>query len=160
MNNSIPLTVEPDRYEKSSAMKFAGISRSYTFPNLLGIPGQWMEFGQHYGKVPNQVGKGTYGVSHAMRPDGFDYLSGVQVSSFDGVPDVFAKVSVEPQMCAVFKHQGHVSALPMVHQAIWQQWFPQSGKEPAHQPIIEAVQEDFNPMLGMGTIEIWAPIKE
>ena len=42
----------------------------------------------------------------------------------------------------------------------WQQWFPQSGKEPVHQPIIEVVKEDFNPLMGMGTIEVWVPVKE
>ncbi len=160
MNDLNPLKVEPDRFETGSAMKFAGISRAYTFPNLFGIPAQWMEFGQHYGKVPNQVGKETFGVSHNMRTEGFDYLSGVQVSSFDGMPGSFATLSIEAQYCAVFKHQGHVSALPMIHQAIWQQWLPQSGKEPAYKPIVEVVKEDFNPMLGMGTIEIWVPIKE
>src|SRR5262245_57569962 len=110
MNN--PAAVQPDRFETCAAKKFAGIDKPYSFPNLMGIPAQWMEFGQHYGKVPHQVGKMTYGVSHDMREDGFDYLSGVEVSSFDGMPSNFGQVSVEPQLCAVFKHQGHVSALP------------------------------------------------
>lgn len=155
-----PSSVQPDRYEKGSAMKFAGIDRPYTFPNLMGIPAQWLEFGSFYGKVPNQIGKETFGVSHDMRADGFDYLSGVQVSSFDGVPAPLKPLSIDAQYCAVFKHQGHVSALPALHQAIWQQWFPQSGKEPAHKPIVEVIKEDFNPMLGMGTIEIWVPVKD
>jgi AraC family transcriptional regulator len=159
MTTSTPL-VQPDRYEKMGAKHFVGIDRSYTFPNMFGIPGQWMEFGAHFGKVPNQIGRRAYGVSHNMRPDGIDYMTGVEVSSFDGAPANFTKITTEPQTYAVFKHAAHVSALPATHQAIWSQWMPQSGKQPTHTPVFEVYLEDFNPLMGTGGIEIWVPVKE
>jgi AraC family transcriptional regulator len=37
---------------------------------------------------------------------------------------------------------------------------PQSGKKPTLTPVLEAYLEDFNPMMGTGGIEIWAPVKD
>ena len=91
--NTTPPMIQPDRFEKMGAKHFAGIDRAYTFANMFGIPGQWMEFGAHYGKVPNQVGRRAYGISHNMRPDGLDYMAGVEVSSLDGLPASFAKTA-------------------------------------------------------------------
>lgn len=159
MNASASL-IQPDRFEQMGAKHFLGVDRSYTFPNMFGIPGQWMEFGAHFGKVPNQIGRRAYGISHNMRADGIDYLAGVEVASFDGAPANLAKVTTEPQTYAVFKHTGHVSALPAAHQAIWSQWMPQSGKQPAHAPVLEVYLEDFNPLMGTGGIEIWVPVKD
>lgn len=152
--------VQPERFEQIGAKHFAGIDRSYTFANMFGIPGQWMEFGAHFGKVPGQVGRRAYGVSHNMRPDGLDYMAGVEVSSLDGLPATFGKISTEAQTYAVFKHTAHVSALPATFQSILHQWLPQSGKQPANSPMLEVYLEDFNPLMGMGGIEIWVPVKD
>jgi AraC family transcriptional regulator len=161
MNTANPLAVQPDRFEKGETKLITGISRSYTFPNMMGIPAQWMEFGPHFmGGVPNQIGKRAYGVAWNQKEAGFDYLCGVEVSSFEGAPANFAQVTLEPQTYAVFKHQGHVSAIGATHTAIWTQWLPQSGKQPTHKPSFELYLEDFNPLMGMGGIEIWIPVKE
>lgn len=159
MNTSAAM-IQPDRFEKMEAKKFAGIDRSYAFAAMFGIPGQWMEFGAHYGKVPNQVGRRAYGISHNTRADGLDYMAAVEVSSFDGVPDALARLSSEPHNFAVFKHVGHVSALPATHQAIWTQWVPKESARLVQAPAFEIYMEDFNPLMGTGGIEIWVPVKD
>ncbi len=159
MNTSNPM-IQPDRFEIMGAKHFAGIDRSYAFAAMFGIAAQWMEFGAHYGKVPNQVGRRAYGISHNMRADGMDYMTAVEVSSFDGVPDNLARLSSEPHNYAVFKHVGHVSALPATHQVIWTQWVPQQSARLIQAPAFEIYLEDFNPLMGSGGIEIWAPMKD
>ncbi|CAN5153317.1 hypothetical protein BH11PSE2_BH11PSE2_05030 [soil metagenome] len=43
--------------------------------------------------------------------------------------------------------------------AIWKQWLPTSGYEVADAPSFEHYDERFNPMTGMGEVEVWGPLK-
>jgi AraC family transcriptional regulator len=68
----------------------------------------------------------------------FDYLAGVEVSSFKDAPAEFTQLSIPPQRYAVF---------------------PQSGREFSGGPSYERYDTSFDPKSGMGGMEIWLAVK-
>jgi AraC family transcriptional regulator len=90
----------------------------------------------------------------------FQYLSGVQVSESSTLPERFTCVKIPAQRYVIFPHREHVSRLRYTVQAIWSQWFPESGYKAATNDganLLERYGEDFDPRLGMGEIEVWIP---
>jgi AraC family transcriptional regulator len=152
--------VEPPRFENAKEKLVAGLNITFTFETRSQIPAQWNKFVPYTGKVPGQVGKSCYGVCWNYKPgQGFDYLTGVEVSSASGLPPDFSQVRLPAGRYAVFTHRQHVSAIPQTIDAIWKKWLPNSGFEPTGTPSFERYTEEFNPQTGRGGIEIWQPIK-
>jgi AraC family transcriptional regulator len=60
----------------------------------------------------------------------------------------------------VFKHSGHISTIRSTWNAVWNQWFPQSGYEALDAPDFERYGEEFDPDSGDGGLEIWIPVKQ
>jgi AraC family transcriptional regulator len=102
-----------------------------------------------YGVCCNSDGQGS-----------FDYVSGVEVTSFSDLPAGFARLRIAARRYAVFAHQGHISTIRRTIGTIWGRWLPQSGLEVADAPDFERYGEDFDPQRGTGTVEIWVPIKD
>jgi AraC family transcriptional regulator len=121
----------------------------------------------HFGNIPGRVGRVNYGVVFNMANcrDGFDYLSGIEVSSLSGLPSDFNHETIPAQGYVVFSHREHVSKLKETVNAIWQEWLPASGSVVAHTipdapDMIEYYGENFDPHTGTGDIEIWIPVRE
>jgi AraC family transcriptional regulator len=155
-----PLTnLDPPRFEVGAPLLIAGLGQRYTWETNTAIPAQWQRFAPHIGHIPGQVGWTTYGVCCNSDDAGnFDYVCGVEVSDFTGLPAEFARVRVPSQLYAVFTHRDHVSTLRRTVGTIWNKWLPESGREAADAPDFERYQ-DFDPERGTGTIEIWVPLK-
>ena len=86
-------TLEPPRLENERELLIAGFSASYTFETRVNIPAQWERFASQVDEIPGRVGNTSYGVCWNYRPNhGFDYLSGVEVSSFSGLPESFSRI--------------------------------------------------------------------
>ena len=152
--------LDPPRFENGKEMLIAGLNAAYTFETRDNIPTQWQEFAPHIGKVPGQVGKNTYGVCWNYKPGvGFDYLTGVEVSSTAGLPQGFTHVHLPAARYVVFTHRLHYTAIPKTIDAIWTKWLPNSGHEATGAPSFERYTEEFNPQTGMGGTEIWIPLK-
>jgi AraC family transcriptional regulator len=156
--------LQPPRLEDGKALLIAGLHGRYTNATLNTVPDQWQRFLPHIGKVPGQVGRAAYGVSWCApnAPD-IEYLTGVEVSGFAGVPSELSVVSIPAQKYAVFAHNENVSKLHDTLDAI-SHWLPQSGYQPASKSgdapdFFERYAEDFNPQTGMGGIEVWVPIQ-
>lgn len=148
------------RFEDGPGRTIAGFNERYTFESRVKIPAQWTRFAPHIGNVPGQVNGVAYGVCWNYEPgSGFDYLSGVEVAAADGLPADFAHVRLEDHRYAVFRHDGHVSALPATIETIWTKWVPDCGLEMAHAPCFERYTEQFDPQSGKGGIEVWIPLK-
>jgi len=112
--------LEPPRFENAKEMLIAGPSVTYTFATRDKIPGQWQRFAPSIGKVPNQVGKSTYGVCWNYKPGvDFDYLSGVEVSGTNGLPADYSHVGLPAARYAVFNHRKLFSEIPKAVEAIW-----------------------------------------
>jgi AraC family transcriptional regulator len=121
------------------------------------VPEQWRRFrelGLHDAR-----GNRAFGAICGTSADRFEYLAGVEVESFDGLPDQLGRMRVPAQKYAVFTHDGHVSQLGATWRHIWQEWLPASGYQDAETPPFELYGERFDPDTGEGGFEIWFPIR-
>jgi AraC family transcriptional regulator len=160
MDDSMFVTLEQPRFETRASFLVAGLGDRYTCESAHAIPALWQRFTPHYGNVPNQVGKVAYGVScNADGTGNFDYIAGVEVSGFDGLPKDFARIRFPQQKYAVFTHRDHISTVRSTFYTIWNKWLPESGLEVAETGEFERYDERFDPRTGAGGLEIWIPVK-
>lgn len=159
------IKLEPPRFEKGKPLLIAGLRKTYIPVAMRGIAAQWQTFAQHIGKIPGQVGRTAYGICwQAAGSANIEYLSGVEVSGFAGMPDDFTVISLPAAKYAVFPHRVHVSKLYETCDAI-SRWLPESGhlaaaavdaETPA---FFERYSEEFNPRTGIGGMEVWVPLQ-
>jgi AraC family transcriptional regulator len=136
----------------------AGLSQRYA--DNAGMPAQWQRFVPYLGNVPGQVGRKAYGVLYNGDDSGnIDYMCGVEVKDFSDLPAGFSTLRIPAQYYAVFPHREHISAIQNTWKAIFNEWIPGSGHELADGPEFELYGEDFDGVKGIGTVEIWVPIK-
>jgi AraC family transcriptional regulator len=160
MDPKLVVDLAPPRFAEGKALLIAGLSARYTFATNQGIPAQWQRFIPHIGHIPGQVGATTYGVCcNPDDDDSFDYIAGVEVSSFADLTSEFARVRIPAQRYAVFSHRDHISAIRGTFYTIWNKWLPESGHQVADAPTFERYGPEFDPNTGTGTVEIWVPIK-
>ena len=146
------------RFENGRSLLIAGLKYNYVFVSPVNIPAQWARFLPQLERIPGRVGKVTFGISSDFKPGGgFGYLSGVEVSSSEGLPEDLTSLQIPPQRYAVFSHSEHVSSIPEAMEKI-KQWTVDSGIKSAESPCIERYTEQFNPQTGIGGIEILIPI--
>ena len=150
--------LEQPRFVDGPQRVVAGFGEHYPYDSIEGIPGLWQRLGPHIGRVPNQLGHATLGLSYNGDGTGFDYLAGVEVSSTDGIDDTFKIVVIPAGRYAVFRHNGHVSGIRQTCEQIWNDWLPSSGKQFAPTPSFERYGEEFDPATVSGIVEIWCPL--
>lgn len=80
------------------------------------------------------------------------------------LPEGFSQTKLPESLHAIFVHRQQVSRLPLTLEFIHDKWFPASGYLPLRgtrdQPyLIERYGEAFDPITGMGDIEIWIPVE-
>lgn len=161
VDDGLIVDLAPPRFVDGRAMLIAGIGERYTFETNQGIPFQWQRFAPYIGHIAGQVGRATYGMCCNQDGEGrYDYVCGVEVSSFADLPPELQRVRVPKRRYAVFTHQGHVSLLRAVAYTIWNRMLPELGLEVADAPDFERYDERVNPQTGMGTVEVWIPLRE
>lgn len=155
------IALEAPRLVDGKSLLVAGLGGHFTYENSsAGIPSLWQRFGPHIGHVPGQVGATSYGICLNADDTGqFDYVSGVEVTGFDDLPDDFMRVRIPAQSYAVFSHRAHISTIKATFEAIFRDWLPQSGRSLAETPGFERYDERFDARTGTGTMEIWVPLK-
>lgn len=150
---------EPDIVEHD-AILLAGLSKKYAAGNNSAIPSQWQAFAPLIGSIAGQIGSTTYGVIYNMDDeDNHEYMCAVEVKNFDGLPEDMARLRLPKQTYAVFMHDRHVSEIQATCRAIWSDWLPGSGREPADSPFFERYTGSFDPKTGDGGLEVWLPLK-
>lgn len=160
MDETLLARLEPPRFEDGTAFLVAGLSERYSCETSAAIPSQWQRFNDYFGKVPGQLGNVAYGVCYNADDAGnIDYLCGVEVSDFSALPAELSRLRIAPQRYAVFSHREHISTIRRTWNTIWNQWLPASGQIPADAPNFERYDETFDPVSGMGGLEIWLPVK-
>ena len=160
MDETLLNHLEPPRFEDGKPFLVAGLSERYSCDTSKAIPSQWQRFGPSFGRVPTQVGHVAYGVCYNADDAGnFDYLCGVEVSDFSTLPAELNRLRIAAQRYAVFTHREHISTIRRTMNTIWNQWLPASGHVPADAPLFERYDEKFDPVSGMGGLEIWLPLK-
>jgi AraC family transcriptional regulator len=164
--------LEPPRFVEGRRLLITGLRGRFTPATLRDIPILWEQWLPNAERVPNRAGRTDFGVSLAATPDGsgdgqegaFDYVCGVEVSDFGGLPPGWAQITIPAQRCAVFEHRGHVTELCRTVRTIFREWLPSSGcawrADPGGVLVFERYREDFDPKQGVGGMEVWLPMHE
>lgn len=163
--------MEPNRMDKSpqtplaqprlvehGPMLLAGLKARYARDGLAGIPAQWQRFNAISDDIPARKGPATYGVCLNDDGAGFDYVAAVEVADFAAIGDDLARIRLARRTYAVFAHGGHITEMRGVFDAIWNGWFPKSGRAVAEAPLFERYGPAFDPATGDGGFEIWVPL--
>ncbi len=154
MDQSFLTDLAPPRFETTKAFLIAGFGQSYNDETSANIPAQWQRFGPHL-----QPGQTAYGV--LCNPDGagnIEYICGVEVPSLARIPEGWHHVQIPERRYAVFTHRDHISGIRRTWHTIFNQWLPESGYTVARAPEFEKYGLAFNPVTGLGGVEIWIPL--
>jgi AraC family transcriptional regulator len=154
------MKLKEPRIKTEGELKFIGLSKNVPFQEMQAIAGQWQQFmSTFYGEIENKIAEPPVGITTAADDDGIDYVCAAGVNKFGGIPKVCIKLTVAPATYAVFAHDGHVTEIRETYDAIWNEWFPKSGKVPAEAPGFERHNPSFDPRTGNGGVTIWLPIR-
>jgi AraC family transcriptional regulator len=158
--------LEDPRFAHRKSLLIAGLRRRFSTDALHDIPLLWRDFAQQRAQIPGAVGNTAYGIviQGAHAAGSVEYLAGQEVKSLARVPDEFDSMRIPAHQYAIFPHRGHVKTLKHTMMVIWNEWLPTSGRVASHPEadspnMIEYYGEDFDPESGLGTIEVWLPIK-
>lgn len=144
------------RFDSCPDMLLAGVRRHHTMSDAgVTVPEQWNEF-----RELGLTGGRVMGAYCGMTPDGFEYMAGREVQSFDRLPPELGRMRVPAQNYAVFRHEGNAREIGATWQSIWRDWLPGSGYEDAETPPLEVPGQSFDPDTGEGGLEIWFPVRE
>ena len=151
-----------------AAPEFKSVGEQYfvglAAPRRMGdggkIPAQWRDFmSGPYHKIANKLDCPPIGVTlPGENEEEFLYVCAAQVSHFGATPKALAEITVAPAQYAVFAHNGHVSDLPQTYMAIWNDWFPSSGKTPKKAATLEHHNASFDPRTGAGGVTVFIPL--
>lgn len=130
-------------------MLLGGLRQRHEFAAThLDLARQWQQF-KSLGELPGRIGSSLYGVMCGHDATGFEYMCGVEVESFAGLPEGTGRMRVPAQRYAVFTHNGPASTLRSTWLKILE-WLLSSGYESAHTPDFE--------VYGVGGIEVWVGV--
>jgi AraC family transcriptional regulator len=161
MDSTLTDNLQAPRFETSKPLLVAGLGERYNHENGAGIPGQWQRFHQSVAHIPGRIGPVAYGVCcNGDDAGNFDYIAGVEVSDFSGLPREFSSVRIPEQKYAVFTHRDHISTIRRTISTIWNHWLPASGLKAADAPNFERYDVSFDPLTGNGGLEIWVPVRD
>jgi len=139
-------------------MQLVGIRRMQTYGGMrIGIPEQWAEFEQWL-PLPGQQGQVSYGVMCQETGDGFEYMTGVEVSDFLDAPAELGRMRMPSQHYAVFAHTGSIETVGETWRAVMEEWLPRAAWADAHTPPFERYDERFDSVTGQGELELWIPV--
>jgi predicted transcriptional regulator YdeE len=151
-------TLSP-RLEEGQAMLLVGIRREHTFADApRQIPSQWDAFMRRR-PIDGEVEGVTYGAMCAtfLARQAFEYMTAVEVASFDGVPIDLGRMRVPSALYLVFEHTGHVTGI----QSTWadvHRYLPSCGYRLANTPDFERYDARYDAATGTGVVEIWVPV--
>ena len=160
MTEELLVELAPPRVESAGAFLVAGLGARCSFETNQGIPLLWQRLADQAACIPGRVGSVSYGVCCNSDEQGnFDYIAGIEVASFAGLPDTLSRCTIPAQNYLVFSHQEHISAIRNTVYTIWNAWLPNSDYRQAAGPDFERYDERFEASTGTGGVEIWVPIR-
>jgi AraC family transcriptional regulator len=143
------------RYSDGRAMLVAGMRQHHPFVESgHRIPEQWRAL-EALGRIPGQVGEALYGVMCGHDPTGIEFMCGVEVDAFAGLPAELGRMRLAAQSYAVFVHRGPASGLLMTWERILREWLPGSGYQSAHAPDFEVHDRHLAARTDRDDVEIW-----
>jgi len=148
----------PVRFESGAPMLVAGLRRRHDLRTAEAtLARQW----QDVAVLPalSALGSGgvRYGVTCGADATGFEYLAGVEVATFDGLPEGTARIRVPAQRYAVFALDRRISTLRDAWQAILG-WLASGTYASAEKPDFERYGPGCDPIGGREPIEIFVGV--
>lgn len=151
------------RIEQAGPLMIAGLRMALGAQAAEQIPQLWQQLAQHRDRIPQRVGETAYGLCIRAPGGAMQYLAGVAVWDFDGLPEPLRGFVVPAQDYAVFHQDAAVANIRQTIDAVFDDWLPNSGYQvPGQQPLhfFERYGPGFNPVSGTGAISLWLPIKK
>jgi AraC family transcriptional regulator len=154
------MTLKEPSIQKEGELLFVGLSEHVPYQDTQNIARQWERFmSGPYGEIDHKVAEPPVGITTGSNNDGIEYVCAAGVTKFGLVPKNCIKLTLRPATYIVFAHDGHVTQIRETYEAIWNNWFPKSGKTPAEAPGFERHNDTFDPRTGRGGVTIWIPIR-
>lgn len=151
--------ISPQRFDTGPALLLAGLRRHHPYGEAQrSIPEQWQAF-KALLPLPGQMGSITYGATCGHTDSDFEYMTGAEVSTFDGLPPTLGRMRIQPREYAVFLHTGPIQGIADTWAAILHGWLPTCGFTEAHAPCFERYDGRYDPSTASGKVEIWIPIE-
>ena len=149
--------IKPDRIEDIGDIRVIGLNRTYTIESRGDIPGQWADW--RYDQVCGVTADAVYGVSHGFRQSGqFDYMCALPVDRDAPVPEDQSDLILPAGPYAIYVHQGHVSGIAKLFDAVLCGNGPGDGLIFTPTPQFELYGDDFDPIKAVGKVELWFPV--
>lgn len=149
--------ITPVRFQDAPGFLLAGIRRWHPYTSIhASIASQWQEFQSHPLFLHSRPAA-SFGAICAHRNDALEYLSGVEVPSFDNLPPEAGRMRVPAQHYAVFLHDRAVSEVGQTWQSIYHAWLPTSGYVSSETPDFERYDEAY--LDGGSSFEIWIGVR-
>ncbi|MBO0758779.1 MAG: AraC family transcriptional regulator [Bradyrhizobiaceae bacterium] len=154
------MTLKEPRIQKEGELLFVGLSEHVPYKEMQNIAGQWERFmSGAYGEIDHKIAEPPVGIATGSNDDGIEYVCAAGVTKFGLLPKNCVKLTLPPATYAVFAHDGHVTQIRETYEAIWNDWFPKSGRTPDETPSFERHNDTFDPRTGSGGVTIWIPIR-
>lgn len=160
MTETIVDNLTEPRIETGRAMKLAGLSERYNCESSAAIPSLWQRFGAHIGNIQGQVGKCAYGAKYDGDDNGyFNYMCAWEVATNAPHSAELHYLEIPVQTYLVFTHTDHISTIRKTCITIWDKYLPQSKHKASKGIEFELYDEKFDPVTGLGGLELWIPIQ-
>lgn len=160
------ITIQP-QIKVVSETKVIGIRRDIILSNNS-LSNLWKEFNMNSVKVINRAKPFRYyGICENDRPshrfgENVEYseIAGLEVTSFDHVPEGMITKVIEEGKYAVFTHRGSLDMLKVTYEYIWGTWIPRGKVELDMRDDFELYDERFKGVNNnLSEIDIYIPIK-
>lgn len=127
----------------------------------------WNSFMKRKGEIQNTIGSDLYSIQ-IYESDYFDRfnpkkeflkMAGLEVSSFENIPDSMEAFVLKSGKYAVFEYKGNPKNGGEAFQYIFQEWFPNSDFSLDNRPHFEILGTKYKNDSDESEEEIWIPIK-
>jgi AraC family transcriptional regulator len=166
MNDSTLTTpLDPPRLVNRDPMLLTGLRDAMCENFADEIPRLWQTFAGMMGAISHKVDNNCYGLCMKETQDSQElyYMACCEVSDFVDLPAALSPVILPSHCYAVFQHTGPAANIKDTLSAIFDDWLPGSPYMLAQQSAhclhhLEKYGEQFNPVTGLGGLEIWIPV--
>lgn len=148
-------------------VKIIGIRGKTSLNNNL-LPDLWEDFHKNNSKITNKAEPlKYYGICENDKPNNqfgenasYSEVVGIEVKSFDYIPDGMVSKIISQGKYAVFTHKGSINKLQETYEYIWGTWIPFSKVEIDMRDDFELYDERFKGTNNnLSEIDICIPIK-
>lgn len=141
------------------AKRMAGLKARLPPEGMQQIPELWRRFGTLLDEVEGSAGAAPFGLCRptATRGD-LTYACAIDIGPSGATPAGMTEIRVAAADYALFRHAGHVAAIPGTYRRILDTALPENGWSLAAGWMLEAHDEGFDVQTGQGGVTIWVPI--